>query len=112
MPSAAKMIILGHVGNTKIIKSNYMKFSIATKNRDGTTSWFDILTSDVYAIKNIGKGDFVFVEGFVEISEYNRRKTITVFAEKVYLLKKKESSDETKIELVIENNSSEDNPPF
>lgn len=117
MPSSARATILGHVGNTKMIKNDYMKFGIAVRNKDGTTSWFDVLTSDRYAIRNIDKGDLVLVTGHMEINEFNDRKSVTVFAEEVYLLKKKESNQElvtydSKPTIEFADTSDEDNPPF
>jgi single-stranded DNA-binding protein len=114
MPSSAWGTVLGHVGNTKMIKTDYMKFSIAVRNKDGSTSWFDVLTSDRYAIRNIDKGDLVMVTGRMEINEFNERKSVTVFAEEVYLLRKKESTQEYDSKPVIEfvETNDEDNPPF
>lgn len=113
MPSSAKITVLGHVGNTKLIKSDFVKFGVAVKNRDGTTSWFDVLTNDRYVIRHVSKGDLVLVQGFVEIGEFNGKKSVTVFAEEVFLLKKKEQSQEVAQE---QNNitltDNDDNPPF
>lgn len=114
MPSTAKATVLGHVGNTKMIKNDYMKFGVAVRNKDGTTSWFDVLTSDRYAIRHISKGDLVLVSGSIEINEFNDKKSVTVFAEEVFLLKKKEQDQKQELlqETNIEFEGNEDEPPF
>lgn len=109
MPSSAKITVLGHVGNTKLIRKNYMKFGVAVKNKDNTTSWFDVLTNDRYAIKHISKGDLVLVSGIVKVNEFNNKRTVTVFAEDVFLLKKKQHRDNQDN---LEFTDNEDNPPF
>lgn len=83
--------LIGNIGNPAQIRvtsdgKKLVSFSVATTNRDKSTTWFSIVgRGSETLLPYLSKGRQVFVQGDLEVSLYKGNIDLSVFADRIEL---------------------------
>lgn len=83
--------LIGNIGNPAQVRvtsegKELVSFSVATTNRDKSTTWFSIVgRNSEKLLPYLSKGRQVFVQGDLEASLYKGNIDLSVFAERIEL---------------------------
>ena len=85
------ILLIGNIGNPAQIRvtsdgKRLVSFSVATTNRDKSTTWFSIVgRCSETLLPYLSKGRQVFVQGDLDVSLYKGNIDLSVFADRIEL---------------------------